>query len=191
MRQRNRHPPTQVPLMRAAAVLSFLKQTKLLDAWTTGDLAKSLNISLTAARGVTSVLEMQGYIKKEGSQWSTTNSGYTVSGAKLPRLKRSSVEAAITSLTDWIRVVNKDAEAAYRISKAVAFGDFLNRSLPRVQAADVGIQLQPRNSIEDQGSFNERRRESRFLRQLRGGSVMLNVRPFEQWMGERTNVKLI
>ena len=37
--------------------------------------------------------------------------------------------------------MNKDAKAAFRITDAVAFGDFLLTDRTRVQAADVGIGL--------------------------------------------------
>jgi hypothetical protein len=43
-----------------------------------------------------------------------------------------------------LKRVNQDSSAEYKIADAVAFGDFL-AGRARVQAADVGIRLEPRN----------------------------------------------
>jgi hypothetical protein len=171
--------------------MSFLKETRGLVNWSVRDLAKSLNISATAARDLLPILEMQGYIKPEGSDWTTTAAGYEVSGSKTPRLKRESVEAALKRLADSIRVVNKDSDAEYQVVQAVAFGDFMNKALERVQPADVGIRLEPRRTVDDRGSATEYKREIRFLKQLRARSSMLNVRPYDEWMGRRSNVRLL
>jgi hypothetical protein len=40
-----------------------------------------------------------------------------------------------------IEQVNKDSQAAFRITHAVAFGDVLLKDRSRVQAADAGIGL--------------------------------------------------
>jgi hypothetical protein len=175
----------------AAELLSFLKQTRGLTTWSVADLAKSLKIPTATAKQLLPVLEIQGYIKAESAEWTTTSAGYEVSGSKMPRLQRESVEAAIRRLADWIKVVNKDSEAEYRVDEAVAFGDFMNRSLARVQAADVGIRLEPRKPLDDPGSAGENRRRNQFLKHLRGRSPMLNVRPYEGWMSKRAHVRLL
>src|SRR4051812_19897990 len=141
-----------------AAVLSFLKETKSLATWSVSDMARSLKISTKAARDLLPIMQMQGYIQPEGrraagsaqaSQWSTTAAGYDVSGAKMPRLKRETVESAVQHLKDWIAVVNKDDDAQFTVTEAVAFGDFMRKELTRVQAADVGVRLVPRNGAEN------------------------------------------
>ena len=58
-----------------------------------------------------------------------------MSGAKPPRFTRESVEQAVESLRERIGQVNKDQRATFRITDAVAFGDFLLSDRPRVQAA--------------------------------------------------------
>jgi hypothetical protein len=72
----------------------------------------------------------------------TTPAGETVSGAKPPRFTPESVQQALTALKDRIRDTNKNRQSPFRITDAVAFGDFL---LPdrgaRLQSADVGIRL--------------------------------------------------
>ena len=41
------------------------------------------------------------------------------------------------------------------------------------------------------GSAVEKAAESEFMRQLKGKSPMLNIRPCEEWMGSRTHRKLL
>ena len=87
-------------------------------------------------------------------------------------------------------VVNEDSKADYRVTEAVAFGDFMNEAATRVQAADVGIRLQSRREANPT-SAKEQREERAFLKRLRGRSVMFNVRPYEDWMGRRSHVQLL
>ncbi len=60
-------------------------------------MAKSLKISLAAAKQAVAILEMQGYVKPTGStgskgEWTTTPQGETVSGSKFPRNGRESIQ---------------------------------------------------------------------------------------------------
>jgi hypothetical protein len=55
----------------------------------------------------------------------TTPAGEAVSDAKTTRFSRESAEQAVESLRERIKEVNKDAKSAFKITEAVAFGDFL------------------------------------------------------------------
>jgi hypothetical protein len=175
----------------AAAAFSFLKETKGLLTWTPGDLEKSLKISLAEAKQVLAALEMQGYIKPQGNgEWLTTLAGETVSGAKTPRFTPESIEEALAALRSRIKLVNQDSRSLYKITDAVAFGDFLSGQA-RAQAADVGIQLVRRKSEGGEHSKKEQVARLAFLKQLRGKTQMLAVRPYEEWMGSRTHRSLL
>jgi len=175
----------------AAAAFSFLKETKGLLTWTLSVPAKSLKISLAEAKQVLAALEMQGYIKPHGTgEWLTTLAGESVSGAKTPRFTPESIEEALAALRTRIKLVNQDSKAAYKITDAVAFGDFLSGQA-RAQAADVGIQLVRRKSEGGEHSKKEQVARLAFLRHLREKTQMLNVRPYEEWMGSRTHRSLL
>jgi len=175
----------------AAAAFSFLKETKGLLTWTPGDLAKSLKISLAEAKQVIAALEMQGYIKPHPTgEWLTTLAGETVSGAKTPRFTPESIEEALAALRSRIKLVNQDSKSPYKITDAAAFGDFLSGQA-RAQAADVGIQLIRRKSEGGEHSKKEQVARLAFLKQLRGKTQMLNVLPYEEWMGGRTHRPLL
>jgi hypothetical protein len=175
----------------AAAAFSFLKETKGLLTWTPGDLAKSLKISLAEAKQVIAALEMQGYIKPHGrDEWLTTLAGETVSGAKTPRFTPESIEEALAALRSRIKLVNQDSKSPYKITDAAAFGDFLSGQA-RAQAGDVGIQLIRRKSEGGEHSKKEQVARLAFLKQLRGKTQMLNVLPYEEWMGGRTHRPLL
>jgi predicted ArsR family transcriptional regulator len=175
----------------AAALLSFLKETRGITSWTARDLAKSLKISPAAAKQALAILEMQGYVKPSGSaEWITTPTGEIVSGSKLPRYSREAVERSLESFADHLRRVNEDASAEYKIADAVAFGDFLSGRV-RVQAADVGIRLEPRNpEAHDLKSATEQNRQEAFLKQLRGRTPLVNLHPFTPWMSSRSHRNL-
>lgn len=57
------------------------------------------------------------------------------------------MERALNELKERIAALNADESVSQRVSRAVAFGDFLLDRV-RVQAADVGIELQPRNPAQ-------------------------------------------
>jgi hypothetical protein len=168
-----------------------LKETKGLLTWTPGDLAKSLKISVAEGKQVLAALEMQGYVKPHGrDEWLTTLAGETVSGAKTPRFTPESIEEALAALRSRIKLVNQDSKAPYKITAAAAFGDFLSGQA-RAQAADVGIQLIRRKSEGGEHSKKEQVARLAFLKELRGKTQMLNVRPYEEWMGSRTHRSLL
>src|SRR5271163_3659107 len=132
--------PRSIP---AEAALSFLKDTKGAVTWTVLELSNTLKINRADADRVIALLQAQGYVQaaRGKGEWMTTPSGETVSGAKTPRFDRESVERALGSLRGRIKEANGDPKGTFKISGAVAFGDFMVKERARVQAADVGIQL--------------------------------------------------
>jgi hypothetical protein len=135
---------------------------------------------------------MQGYVKATGSkEWMTTPQGEIVSGSKFPKYSRESVEWSLASFADHLKRVNQDSSAEYKIAGAVAFGDFLS-GRARVQAADIGIRLEPRNPTAHHPHWaSEHDRQEAFLKQLRGRTPLLNPHPYAEWMGTRTHRKLL
>ena len=176
----------------AAELLSFLKQTSGIETWSEKDLAKALAIRLPEAKEAVAALQLQGYIRPAGSsgRWRITEQGILVSGAKPPRFTRESIKAALDALRGRIKAVNEDQNAIYIITRAVAFGDFLNDA-PRVQAAEVGIRLEQKKGPESTMLAKEHRAELAFLKQLRGKSALLHIQPYEDWMSARSHEELI
>ena len=178
----------------AEAALSFLKDTKGAVTWTVLELADTLKITRADADRVVALLQAQGYVQPAhaNGEWMTTPSGETVSRAKLPRFDRDSVESALAALRERIKQVNKDAKAAFKITAAVAFGDFLVKDRARVQAADVGVRLSRRGeSASDLQSATGARQERALLHQLRGRTALLIVRSYADWMKNRSNLNLL
>jgi hypothetical protein len=185
----SKKPPS--PVLSAAAAFSFLKETKGIIAWSLKDLSSSLNINASDAKNVAAALQMQGYIKPdEEGPWTTTLAGETVSGAKSPRYTPESIEKALTALRERIKAVNQDSKLSYKVTDAVAFGDFLSNQA-RVQAADVGVCLGRRKSGSGEHSKKEQVAQQQFLKQLRARSTMLNLKLCEEWMSLRTHRSLI
>lgn len=175
----------------AAEAFSFLREMRGVPTWSIGDLRKSLKISAADAKQVLSMLELQGYVQQtKGDEYITTLSGDAVSGSKPPRYTLQRVEAALASLAERIAENNK-SESDYKVTGAVAFGDFLY-GRARVQAADVGIQLARR--AVDGGALSEaQEQEAReaFLKKLRAGDVAVHLRGFEEWMAARNHRKVM
>ena len=182
-----------MPSIPAAAVMSFLKDTRGLVSWSSRDLTETLGIAAAEAAKVIAIMEMQGYVKSQqgGREFFTTGEGQAVSGSKLPHLTVERVEKALAALKERIGAVRKDFKAPFKISKAVAFGDFLRES-SRVQAADVGIELVKRTDDDAQTrSATENKERFAFLKQLRGKNAPLNVQPYQEWMSRRSHQKLV
>ncbi len=179
------------PSIPAEAALSFLKDTKGTVTWSVRDLADTLKISLREAEQAVALLAAQGYVQPEQKEWMTTPAGESVSDAKTPRFSRESVEQAVESLRERIKEVNKDSKAAFKITEAVAFGDFLLKDHPRVQAADVGIGLVRRDKASDElRSASAAKAGGQFLRQLRGRTALLHIKPYADWMSKRSHLNL-
>jgi hypothetical protein len=190
--QINRASP--LPSILAEAALSFLKDTKGATTWSVRDLIEVLNISRREAEQVIALLAAQGYVQNASgtSEWMTTPAGESVSGAKPPRYTRESVEQAVESLKERIKQINQDLKATFRVTDAIAFGDFLLKDRTRVQAADVAIGLTPRGEAGGApGSVPVARAERQFLRQLRGRTALLHVRPYADWISKRSHLDLL
>ena len=175
-----------MPDIPVAAVFSFLKDMRGVLTWTQRDLSQTLNISDQDAGKILTILKLQGYIgETNDKEFLTTASGELVSGSKPPRFTRECVDGAVSELFDRIAACNKNRNADFKITEAVAFGDFLT-GRANCQAADIGIKLGPRDeAVAGQGQ------ESPFLKQLRNKSLFLNVRIFEKWMSQRSHRRLL
>ena len=78
------------------------------------------------------------------------------------------MEQGLSALQDRIQGINQETNARYKVTEAVAFGDFLS-DRPRLQAADVGIRLVPRKSgTNETETAREHAAEEAFLKQVRG-----------------------
>src|SRR6267154_1446728 len=192
--------PSLLPTIPAEAALSFLKDTKGALTWTARDLADTLKIDRREAEQALAFLQAQGYVQPRGTkgQWMTTPAGETVSGAKPPRFTPESVQQALTALKDRIRGNNKNRQAPFRITDAVAFGDFLLPDRARVQSADVGIRLARREdsqrknpSASEPRSASDAKAECNFLRELRAKSTHLTLRSYADWMRRRSHLELL
>src|SRR6185312_17215274 len=171
--------PRSLLSLPAAELFSFLKGIHAAQTWTEKDLSNTLNINAAQAKDAVAVLELQGYIEPAGrsGKWRVTEEGDLVSGAKSPRFTRESMDEALAALRERIKAVNEDRDATYTVTAAVALGDFL-RDQSRVQAADVGIRLQQKANGQLTASAKERAAELSFLKELRGKTALLHLRPF-------------
>ena len=187
-------PGKKLPAVEAEAALSFLKDTKGALTWSAKDLSDVLKIPRREAEQVIQLLEAQGYAQRarESGDWMTTPAGETVSGAKPPRFTRESVKQALDTLQERIKQVNKDANAPFKVTRGVAFGDFLPSDRARVQAADVGIALEKRGATEGElTSASDAKQERAFLQQLRGKTALLHIHVYADWMAQRSHRKLL
>jgi hypothetical protein len=190
-----------LPQLPAAEVLSFLKETRGVLTWTTADLAKSLRVSKREALQIATVFELQGYVKPAGEtagkkgEWLTTEDGNSVSGSSAPRFTRPAVMKALSLLRKRIRAWNDNPKARYRVSEAVAYGDFLS-GRPRMQAADVGVRLERRQGRLQAGkdtmvSASEHAAQKAILTQLRQKDAMLHLQAYAEWMTARSHETLL
>lgn len=195
-----------LPAIPGEAALSFLKDTKGALAWSARDLAGTLKISRREAEQALAFLQAQGYVQparqsattRGDPEWMTTPAGETVSGAKSPRFTRESVQQALAALKGRIEENNKNRQSPFRITDALAFGDFLLPDRPRVQSADVGIRLARRedsqrknNSAAEPRSASDAKAERNFLRDLRAKSAHVTFRSYADWMRQRTHQDLL
>jgi hypothetical protein len=106
-------PPRQLPSVSTSAVFSFLKDTRGALTWKMHDFQDCLNIGAKDAKQILAILQMQGYIqqKDDTDEFLTTASGEAGSGSKLPRMKRESVDEALSTITERIAAINRDPRA--------------------------------------------------------------------------------
>jgi len=191
---KNKSRPGDKASIPAEAALSFLKDTKGALTWSADDLARSLKIGRREAQQVIPFLEAQGYAQrtKQKDEWMTTPAGESVSGAKEPRFTRESVQQAVTALKERTNLLNEDRRSPFKITQVAAFGDFLLEDRPRVQAADVGIGLVKRGEPTGElHSAADAKAERAFLRELRGRTALLSVKPYQEWMRKRSHLDLL
>jgi hypothetical protein len=179
-----------LPSVPTSAVFSFLKDTRGALTWSVRDFQDCLNIGAKDAKQSLEILQMQGYVqqKDDTNEYLTTASGEAVSGSKLPRMKRASVEEALSTITERIAAINRDPRAMFTIRKAVAFGDFLSKR-PQVQSADVGVMLTRRAPLSGHEHNDEEEREC--LKQLQSKNRFVHVQRYKSWMSERSHRKLL
>lgn len=178
--------PTAVstmPDISMEAVLSFIKETRGDLTWTVNTITETLKISRAEAEKVLPILDLQGCIKQTGKrEWMTTINGEAVSGSKVPHFSSQRVSKALSDLEDRIQAANKEHDFPFRITEAVAFGDFLH-SKPLAQAADVGIRLTPRHSSAGD--------EREFLKKLRARNTAIQLVEYKPWMSRRLHHNLL
>jgi len=96
------HHQQEIPL---DAILSFLKDTRGTVNWSEKDLRNCLRLDAKQVQQCLALLEMQGYIAREGDQWLTTAAGETISQSKKPQFSAASVIKALdTPLSPWLGV---------------------------------------------------------------------------------------
>jgi hypothetical protein len=180
----------RMPAVSIAVALSFLKETKGALTWTAQEFARGVGITVAEAGPALAVLQMQGYVKPGTgkNEWMTSVDGAVVSGAAAPRFSVEAVQKALENLRGRITAGNKDAKAEFRVSRAIAFGDFMT-DRAQVQAADVGIELARRGA---RAALRISKVDERaFLKTLRAGKQMIRLIPFEPWMRERAHRRLL
>lgn len=186
-----KHPPKHaLPSIPADQALSFLRETRGISTWTARDMANSLRIGGGEAKRAIAVLEMQGYVNPfKSDQFMTTSAGESVSHSQAPRYTRDRIDRALAVLRSRIAEINRDDGAPFRITQAVAFGDFLSERT-RFQPVEIGIQLQPRKpaaiSIARKGATREQ-----FLKQLRDKAAVVQFRRYQTWMSARSHQNLL
>jgi len=179
-----------IPAVPIEAVFSFLRGTKGTSSWTKQDFAGTLKISVADAAKILPVIQMQGYINPYHDEWVTTTAGEDVAGARPPRFSPEKVEEALAELRERIKGTNQNSKSPYKITEAVAFGDFL-QSKPRVQPAEVGIRLEPRKVKRGESPAKQHAAERAFLRELRAKAATVNTLPYAEWMIARTHRRLV
>jgi hypothetical protein len=179
-----------IPAVPIEAVFSFLKGTKGMSSWTKQDFAGALKISLADAAKILPVIQMQGYINPYHDEWVTTTAGEDVAGARPPRFSPEKVEEGLAELRERIKATNQNSKSAYKITEAVAFGDFLQQKA-RVQPAEVGIGLEPRKAKRGESPAKRHAGERAFLRELRAKAATVNTLPYAEWMSARTHRRLL
>ena len=100
------------------------------------------------------------------------------------------MEEGLAELRERIKATNQNSKSPYKITEAVAFGDFLQQKA-RVQPAEVGIRLEPRKPKRAESPAKQHAGERAFLRELRSKAATVNTLPYAEWMSARTHRKLL
>jgi hypothetical protein len=171
------------------ALLSFLKDTRGAVSWSAKDLKDCLRLDAKQTQQILAILEMQGYVAKDGSDWLTTVAGETVANSKKPQFSSESVTQALDTLKERTEAVNRDKRSEFKVTKVVAFGDFLT-GRAQVQAADVGVLLSRRDLISGNPDDLEAERQE-FMNGLRRKSRLFTVQTYRPWMSRRSHRDLL
>jgi len=180
--------PLALPNIPLAAILSFLKDTRGAVNWSAKDLKDCLKLDTKPAQQILAILDMQGYVAREGSDWLTTAAGESVSKSKKPQFSLESVKQTLETLKERIEAVNRDKRSEFKITKAVAFGDFLI-GRTEVQAADVGVELSRRDLSGNPDDLEAKREE--FMKGLKRKSRLFTVQTYRPWMSQRSHHNLL
>jgi hypothetical protein len=183
----NEAPSLLQPEIPLDAILSFLKDTRGAVNWSAKDLRDCLKLDAKQSQQVLVIMEMQGYVAKEGNDFLTTSAGESISKSKKPQLSLVSVTQALATLKERIEAVNHDKRSEFKATKAVAFGDFLS-GRAQVQAADVGVELSRRDLSGEPDDMENKRRD--FMNCLRRKSRFFSLQTYRPWMGHRSHRSL-
>lgn len=181
----------QLPNVPLDAILSFLKDTRGVVSWKAGDLRACLKLDGKGTEPILQILEMQGYVHREekGDEWLTTGAGESVAHSKEPKLSLQKVKEALADLKERIAETNRDKRSEFRVVRATAFGDFLS-GRAKVQAADVGVEIELRGSAHDDDSSADHKKQE-IMNALRGKSRFLSLQPYREWMSRRSHRDLL
>ena len=106
------------------------------------ELANALKVSSSQAREATAVLRRRAIsnrrVMRVNGESASKVSSYPAQSLQGLVERASKMHSPV--LRDRIKTSNSDPHAAYKITEAVAFGDFLGDAA-RLQAVDVGIRL--------------------------------------------------
>jgi len=109
-RQRTSQAPgTALPTVPLDAILSFLKDTRGTVSWSAKSVKDCLQLDNKQTQQILAILEMQGYVAREGDDWLTTAAGESVAKSKKPQFSRESVDEALDTLKERIAAVNRDS----------------------------------------------------------------------------------
>jgi hypothetical protein len=180
--------PLSLPDVPLDAILSFLKDTRSAVNWSARELKECLQLNSKQAPQILAILEMQGYVAREGNDWLTTAAGESVSKSKKPQFSPESINDALETLKERIEAINRDKRSEFKITNAVAFGDFLT-GRAQVQAAEVGVQLMRRELSADPHDSDRKRVE--FMNTLRRKSRLFTIETYRPWMTRRSHRRLL
>jgi hypothetical protein len=156
-------------------------------------MAETLTITASEAANIISILQLQGCVQPNRDEpgWMTIPAGEEVSGSTMPRYTRKSVDQALSELTDRINKINEDPHSVFKVTGAIAFGDFLSKR-PRVQAVDVRVALSARTDQRKRTrDVKVKTDASAFLIMLKNKSSLLKLRLYEPWMSQRSHRKIV
>src|SRR5215510_3615203 len=105
-----------LPDIALDALLSFLKDTRGAVNWSAKDLRECLKLDAKQTAQLLAILEMQGYVAKEGDQWLTTAAGESIAKSKKPQFSLASVTNALDTLKDRIEALNRDKRSEFKIA---------------------------------------------------------------------------